>query len=113
MTTIPESIMREANECVAQFRRNNDNQWHLFVASALQAAEERGRKEERERFAGGLGLLVRKKSGSWWEGRVVGFYSTEQTPIGYAVQLDKPNGPVQIYPEGALEAITKDHGNGN
>lgn len=47
---------------------------------------------------------VRKKSGSWWEGRVVGTYSTEQTPRGYAVQLDKPFGPVQIYPESALES---------
>lgn len=50
------------------------------------------------------GDLVRKKSGSWWEGRVVGTYTTEQTPRGYAVQLDKPFGPVQIYPESALES---------
>lgn len=50
------------------------------------------------------GDTVRKKSGSWWEGRVVGTYTTEQTPRGYAVQLDKPFGPVQIYPENALEA---------
>lgn len=49
------------------------------------------------------GDFVRKKSGSWWEGRVVGFYSTEQTPDGVCVQLDKPNGPVQIYPAEALE----------
>ena len=52
------------------------------------------------------GDRVRKHSGAWWEGRVVGFYSTEQTPIGYNVQLDKvPNGPVQIYPESALERV--------
>ena len=50
------------------------------------------------------GDFVRKKSGSWWEGRVVGTYTTEQTPRGYAVQLDRPFGPVQIYPENALEA---------
>lgn len=54
------------------------------------------------------GDMVRKKSGSWWEGRVVGFYSTEQTPFGYNVQLVidgfvHPNMPVQIYPEAALE----------
>ena len=49
-----------------------------------------------------IGDLVYKPKGSWWEGRVVGFYSTEQTPVGYCVQLDKPNGPVQIYPESAL-----------
>jgi hypothetical protein len=49
--------------------------------------------------------MVRKKSGSWWEGRVVGFYSTEQTPDGVCVQLDKPMGPVQIYPASALELV--------
>lgn len=49
---------------------------------------------------------VRKKSGSWWEGTVVGTYSTEQTPEGYCVQLDHvPNGAVQIYPANALELL--------
>lgn len=52
-----------------------------------------------------IGDLVRKKSGSWWEGRVVGFYSTEQTPDGVCVQLDKPMGPVQIYLASALELV--------
>lgn len=51
------------------------------------------------------GDLVRKKCGSWWEGRVVGTYSTQQTPVGYCVQLDKPSGPVHIYPESALELV--------
>lgn len=49
------------------------------------------------------GDLVRKKSGQWWVGHIVGTYSTRQTPRGYAVQLKKLNGPVQIYPEHALE----------
>ncbi len=56
-------------------------------------------------FKWGVGTAVRKKSGSWWEGKIVGFYSTEQTPFGYCIQLDKPFGPVQIYPETALELI--------
>ena len=53
----------------------------------------------------GLGDRVFKPKGSWWEGKVVGFYSTMQTPRGYAVQLQTrdDNGPVQIYPESALE----------
>lgn len=51
------------------------------------------------------GAKVRKKSGSWWEGKIVGTYHTAQTPQGYCVQLDKPNGPVQIYPESALEIV--------
>lgn len=52
-----------------------------------------------------LGDRVFKPKGSWWEGKVVGFYSTSQTPRGYAVQLQTrdDNGPVQIYPEDALE----------
>lgn len=54
-----------------------------------------------------LGQKVRKKSGSWWEGRVVGYYITRQTPRGYCVQMQTPcgNGPVQIYPESALELV--------
>ncbi|NBN62075.1 hypothetical protein [Pannonibacter tanglangensis] len=51
------------------------------------------------------GCRVRKKGGSWWEGVVVGHYSTRQTPDGVCVQLEKPNGPVQIYPASAMEAI--------
>lgn len=51
-----------------------------------------------------IGQKVRKKSGSWWKGRIVGIYSTTQTPRGYNVQFDDvENGPVQIYPQNALE----------
>lgn len=51
-----------------------------------------------------VGTYVRKKSGAFWEGTVVGHYNTEQTPDGVAVQLfGWPNGPVQIYPAAALE----------
>ena len=51
------------------------------------------------------GDMVRKKSGSWFEGAIVGFYSTRDTPRGYAIQMQIPtgNGPVQIFPEAALE----------
>lgn len=73
------------------------------IRQLLSEAEKRG-KEARGGWAFAEGDLVRKKSGSWWEGRVVGTYSTTQTPRGYAVQLDKPFGPVQIYPESALES---------
>lgn len=51
-----------------------------------------------------LGAYVRKHSGAFWEGAVVGHYSTAQTPEGIAVQLfGWPDGPVQIYPAAALE----------
>jgi len=59
------------------------------------------------------GDIVRKKSGSWWEGRIVGTYSTDQTPVGYCVQLDKPLGPVQIYPESALELVRSSNNENN
>ena len=48
---------------------------------------------------------VRKISGSEWQGRVVGFYSTRLTPIGYAVETEHHTDSIQIYPEGALERV--------
>jgi hypothetical protein len=50
-----------------------------------------------------IGDRVHKKSGSSWHGRVVGFYSTTLTPIGYCVESERETGSVQIYPEAALE----------
>ncbi len=52
-----------------------------------------------------LGDDVYKVSGSHWQGKVVGFYSTVMTPIGYAVESKYHLGSVQIYPEKALEKI--------
>lgn len=46
---------------------------------------------------------VRKVSGSQWTGIVVGEYSTELTPEGYAVESSTERGSVQIYPAKALE----------
>jgi hypothetical protein len=46
---------------------------------------------------------VRKKSGAQWAGRVVGFYSTVLTPVGYCVESKCHPGSVQIYPAKALE----------
>lgn len=67
---------------------------------------ERGWKPD-ETWRWGIGAYLRKHSGSWWEGRVVGFYSTPQTPRGYAVQLPRfrNKGPVQIFPEAAFEEV--------
>lgn len=50
-----------------------------------------------------FGQTVRKKSGSAWHGVIVGWYSTELTPNGYAVESYYEIGSVQIYPEAALE----------
>jgi dihydrofolate reductase (trimethoprim resistance protein) len=48
---------------------------------------------------------VRKIKGAQWQGRIVGWYSTELTPEGYAVESDLHNGSVQIYPASALDAV--------
>lgn len=43
--------------------------------------------------------MVRKKGDKGqWRGKVVGFYSTEITPEGYAVESVFEKGSVQIYP---------------
>ena len=52
-----------------------------------------------------LGDLVRKKTGSQWQGKVVGFYQTKLTQRGYCVESDSHAGSVQIYPEAALERV--------
>ena len=52
-----------------------------------------------------LGDPVRKTKGSCWSGKVVGTYSTELTPEGYAVESFVEKGSVQIYPAAALEKI--------
>jgi len=53
----------------------------------------------------GPGDRVRKKSGAAWQGRVVGWYSTQLTPEGYAVESEAHPGSVQIYPVAALERV--------
>ena len=58
----------------------------------------------------GLGDRVRKTKGSSWQGRVVGFYSTDLTSIGYAVESEREQGSVQIYPESALAALASTEG---
>jgi dihydrofolate reductase (trimethoprim resistance protein) len=54
-----------------------------------------------------LGDVVSKKSGAQWEGKIVGFYSTDLTVAGYAVESNSHKGSVQIYPETALERVKK------
>jgi hypothetical protein len=50
-----------------------------------------------------LSDVVKKVSGSQWHGTIVGTYSTELTPEGYAVESWTEKGSVQIYPAKALE----------
>jgi len=51
------------------------------------------------------GDIVRKRSGSQWQGKVVGEYSSSITAEGYAVESDTHKGSVQIYPAAALEPV--------
>lgn len=56
----------------------------------------------------GLEVRVRKIKGASWQGKIVGFYSTSLTPIGYAVESEREVGSVQIYPQNALELVPDD-----
>ncbi len=57
-----------------------------------------------------LGDRLTKNKGSSWTGHVVGFYSTELTPIGYAIESETEKGSVQIYPEAALRPLPSSPG---
>ena len=52
-----------------------------------------------------LGTEMKKKSGSEWQGYVVGHYSTTQTPEGVAIESKHHEGSVQIYPVHALVVV--------
>jgi hypothetical protein len=49
-----------------------------------------------------LGDYAQKKGRASWRGKVVGWYRTELTALGYAVESSFEPGSVQIYPESAL-----------
>ncbi len=55
-----------------------------------------------ETFTHKMGDRLKKKSGAQWQGVVVGFYQTDLTPEGYAIESEKEKGSVQIYPLKAL-----------
>lgn len=52
-----------------------------------------------------IGQRLRKTRGSSWQGKVVGYYSTALTSIGYAIESEREPGSVQIYPESALTLV--------
>lgn len=52
-----------------------------------------------------LGTRVRKVRGASWRGSVVGYYQTALTQEGYAVESEREEGSVQIYPKAALEVV--------
>lgn len=50
-----------------------------------------------------IGTRVRKKYVSSWRGRIVGYYSTENTPVGYLVETERRPGSVKPYPAWSIE----------
>ena len=69
-----------------------DSRWSPFILPPVSA-----------KFR--MGDHVENISGAGWRGRVVGFYFTDLTPIGYAVESDAHSGKMQIYPEKALRLV--------
>jgi dihydrofolate reductase (trimethoprim resistance protein) len=62
----------------------------------------------------GVGDRVRKKSGAAWQGRIVGWYSTQLTPEGYAVESEAHPGSCRFtqsrrlsaWPNSSIEATS-------
>ena len=51
-----------------------------------------------------MGDYVAKKGRASWRGKIVGWYRTDLTQLGYAVESYFEPGSVQIYPLSAVEA---------
>ncbi|RAS10812.1 hypothetical protein [Ensifer adhaerens] len=49
-----------------------------------------------------MGDYAAKKGRASWRGKIVGWYRTDLTSLGYAIDFEP--GSVQIYPETAIEA---------
>lgn len=85
------------------WRSEIENAWDAWRARAMIAASPQPPAAQPGTFR--IGQRVRKFKGSQWTGHVVGTYSTNLTPEGYAVESETEKGSVQIYPVGALESI--------
>ena len=75
------------------------------AATALEALASRPSPNETMERRFEIGHRVTKIKGSSWTGRIVGFYATALTPIGYCVESENEPGSVQIYPEAAIRAM--------
>jgi len=94
--------MKQALEALEYFDSEYDVKDEIAaLRAAIAEATEHGQEMKFK-----LGDTVRKVSGSQWKGKVVGTYSTELTPEGYAVESSTEKGSVQIYPAKALELVT-------
>jgi hypothetical protein len=96
--------MKQALEALVRADRISGHPNNGKTITALRAAIAEA-SEQRQEMKFNLGDTVRKVSGSQWKGTVVGTYSTELTPEGYAVESSTEKGSVQIYPAKALELV--------
>lgn len=79
--------------------------WLALADAALAAMQPRGEQQEWPADAAfAFGALVQKKGRASWRGKIVGWYRTDITALGYAVESAFEPGSVQIYPETALLA---------
>jgi len=98
-----------ASEVEAYMTEDDDGEYmtvsqhERIVAALTRPAQTEQQPEQSGKFA--MRQRVRKTSGSEWQGRICGTYSTALTPEGYAVESEAHAGSVQIYPAKALEAV--------
>ena len=79
--------------------------WLALADAAFAAMQPRGEQQEWPADAAfAFGALVQKKGRASWRGKIVGWYRTDITALGYAVESAFEPGSVQIYPETALLA---------
>lgn len=88
--------LQEARRVVARVGEENEKLKSYTQAQPFANAS---------RFA--LGDRVTKLRGSSWTGAVVGFYSTKLTPHGVCVESENEPGSVQIYPDEAMNALSR------
>lgn len=79
--------------------------WTAMLAHVLTPTLEQTAPQPEQSGKFSMGDRVKKSSGSEWVGHVCGWYSTNQTPEGYAVESEAHAGSVQIYPAKALETV--------
>jgi len=95
-------IKAYANGARIESRRNSEQNWIEITNPSFDLEYEYRIKPEKPKPRFKIGDYVRKLSGSEWVGYVVGTYSTELTPEGYAIESAYHQGSVQIYPAAAL-----------
>ena len=93
-----ESLLRASKDIMEWWLDKFQDDRNVLYENLMVAV----RSCESQKYQFKLGERVEKRSGSSWRGKIVGFYTTKLTPIGYAVESEFEPGAVQIYPESAL-----------